>query len=94
MLSGAAALVLLMATVLVAATGPAAAAIALGVVSTLVGVAAISFLIAWIVRTDEQPAARPWRPPPRPRPPRRPRPLQRPRPPRGHRGPPGERWHR
>jgi hypothetical protein len=85
MLSGAAALILLMATVLVAATGPAAAAIALGVVSTLVGVAAISFLIAWIVRTDEQPAARPWRPPPRPRPPRWPRP------PRGHSGPPGGR---
>jgi hypothetical protein len=85
MLSGAAALILLMATVLVAATGPAAAAIALGVVSTLVGVAAISFLIAWIVRTDEEPAARPWRPPPRPRPP----PGR--RPPRGRRGPPGAR---
>jgi hypothetical protein len=88
MLSGAAALILLMATVLVAATGPAAAAIALGVVSTLVGVAAIGFLIAWIVRTDEQPAARPWRPPPRPRPPRRTRP------PDGRGGPPGGRWPR
>jgi Na+/melibiose symporter-like transporter len=85
MLSGAAALILLLATVLVAGTGPTEAAVALGVVSTLVGVAAISFLIAWIVRTDEEPAARPWRPPPRPRPP----PGR--RPPRGRRGPPGAR---
>jgi NADH:ubiquinone oxidoreductase subunit 6 (subunit J) len=91
MLSGAAALILLMATVLVAATGPAAAAIALGVVSTLVGVGAISFLIAWIVRTDEQPAARPWRQPSRPRPPPQPHPPRRLRPPRGRRGPPGGR---
>jgi hypothetical protein len=66
MLSGAAALVLLLATVLVAATGPAAAAIALGVVSTLVGLGAIGFLIAWIVRTDQQPAAPPRSRGPRP----------------------------
>jgi hypothetical protein len=70
MLSGAAALILLLATVLVAGTGPPAAAIALGVVSTLVGVAAISFLIAWIVRTDEEPRAEPR--------------ARRPRPPGGH----------
>jgi hypothetical protein len=78
MFTGAAALVLLIATVLVAGSGPAPAAIALGVLSTLVGVVAIGFLIAWIVRSDAdmgdgRPPA-PRRPPPRrlpPRPPRR-----------------------
>ena len=66
MLSGAAALILLLATVLVAATGPAGLAIALGVVSTLVGLAAIGFLIAWIVRTDQEPTPEPRARRPRP----------------------------
>jgi hypothetical protein len=63
MLTGLAALVLLVATLIVASAGPAAAAIALAVIATLVGTAAITFLIAWIVRTDTELGDRRSRPP-------------------------------
>jgi hypothetical protein len=57
------ALALLVVTLVLAASGQPTAAIALGVVATLVGTAAIGFLIAWIVRTDMEPPPRRSRPP-------------------------------
>jgi hypothetical protein len=76
MLTGAAAMALIAATVVVAGTGPSALAVALGVVATFVGVAAIGLLIAWIVRSDMEMTARAPLPPPRPSTSRRPRPPQ------------------
>lgn len=61
MLTGLAALALIIATVIVAGSRTSPAAIALGVIATLVGVTAIGLLIAWIVRTDA--AMTPRRPP-------------------------------
>ena len=72
-LTGVAAMVLIAATVVVAGTGPSVLAVVLGTVATFVGVAAIGFLIAWIVRTDMDmgpPKQPPASEPRRPRPPR------------------------
>jgi hypothetical protein len=73
-LTGVAAIALIAATVVVAGTGPSALAVVLGVLATLVGVAAIGFLIAWIVRSDMEMTPRTQIPPSKPTMPRRPRP--------------------